>query len=127
MPDSRFDDIRPFNAREFPAAMQRITADERFPLIASWLFPGRSSDDLRALMLSLRSADEFQRAVMRDVVQSILDKSSTGFSWSGLEGLSRDERYLFVSNHRDIMMLRYSSISLGMRALRRRKSPLAPI
>lgn len=104
MPDSRFDDIRPFNAREFPAAMQRITADERFPLIASWLFPGRSSEDLRALMLSLRSADEFQRAVMRDVVQSILDKSSTGFSWSGLEGLSRDERYLFVSNHRDIMM-----------------------
>ncbi len=104
MPDSRFDDIRPFNAREFPAAMQRITADERFPLIASWLFPGRSSEELRALMLSLRSADEFQRVVMRDVVQSILDKSSTGFSWSGLEGLSRDERYLFVSNHRDIMM-----------------------
>lgn len=104
MPDSRFDDIRPFNEAEFPGAMQRIVSDPLFPSIAAWLFPGRDPEDLRALMLSLRSADEFQRAVMRDVVQSILDKSSTGFSWSGLEGLSRDERYLFVSNHRDIMM-----------------------
>lgn len=104
MPDSRFDDIRPYNALEFPAAMQRITADERFPLMASWLFPGRDLEEFRALMLSLRSADEFQHKVMRDVVQSILDKSSTGFSWSGLEGLSREERYLFVSNHRDIML-----------------------
>ena len=104
MPDSRFDDIRPFDASEFPEAMRRITSDARFPLIASWLFPGRPVEELRALMLSLRSADEFQRAVMRDVVQAILDKSSSGFTWSGLEQLSREERYLFVSNHRDIMM-----------------------
>ncbi|MBQ7268535.1 MAG: acyltransferase [Bacteroidales bacterium] len=104
MSDSRFDDIRPFNGAEFPEAMRRITSHELFPAIAAWLFPGRNLEELRSLMCSLRDADEFQARVMRDVVQSILDKTSTGLSWSGLEGLSRQERYLFVSNHRDIML-----------------------
>lgn len=104
MPDSRFDDIRPFNEAEFPGAMQRIVSDPLFPSIAAWLFPGRDPEVLRALMLSSRCANEFQARVMRDVVQAILDKSCTGFNWSGLSDLSRSERYLFVSNHRDIMM-----------------------
>ena len=36
-----FDDIRPYNDAEIPAAMQRIAKSDAFPLLASWIFPDR--------------------------------------------------------------------------------------
>ena len=32
---NKFDDIRPYNAEEFPAAMKRIATSTSFPLLAS--------------------------------------------------------------------------------------------
>ena len=42
--------------------------------------------------------------VMVPVNERIIERSISHFSYSGLEQLSRDKSYLFVSNHRDIML-----------------------
>ena len=41
---------------------------------------------------------------MWNVNEQIIARSTTEFSGSGLEKLSRDKRYLYVSNHRDIVL-----------------------
>lgn len=104
MQRSEFDDIRPFNAAEYPAAMDRIAANPLFPLLSTYVFPGRDVEEVRSMVEEIRDVEAFQRLVMHEVVQAVIDRSCTSFSWSGLDGLSRDVRYLFVSNHRDIMM-----------------------
>ena len=36
---TQFDDIRPYNAEEIPAAMERIANSSSFPLLASYVYP----------------------------------------------------------------------------------------
>ncbi|NJK84600.1 MAG: hypothetical protein HC906_00035 [Bacteroidales bacterium] len=41
---------------------------------------------------------------MHPLIKSIADRTSQGISFSGFEGLERGKPYLFVSNHRDIVL-----------------------
>ena len=99
-----FDDIRPYNDSEIPAAMQRIVADKFFPLVCEFLFPDQPVQGLAALLGSCRSTQEFQEKVMYKVIYSIASKTTGGLSVSGMERLDPEKDYLFVSNHRDIML-----------------------
>ena len=99
-----FDDIRPYYDSEIPAAMQRIVSDKYFPLVCDFLFPDRPVQEIAALLGSCRTVEEFQRRVMYKVIYAIADKTTGGLSVSGMERLDPNVDYLFVSNHRDIMM-----------------------
>ena len=104
MDTSRFDNIRPYTDAEIPATMERIARSEMFPLIASYVFPDEDTESVRRRVLSIKSIADFQRMVMVPVNERIIERSISHFSYSGLEQLSRDKSYLFVSNHRDIML-----------------------
>lgn len=100
----KFDDIRPYYEEEIPAAMQRIAANEAFPLLASFVYPTEKLEYVRNLIRSFKTVREFQHDTMRRVNEQIIARSISEFSVSGLERLSPDKHYLFVSNHRDIML-----------------------
>lgn len=102
--EPKFDDIRPYYEEEIPAAMQRIADSDVFPLLASFVYPPESLEDVRKRICSFQTIREFQHDTMRCVNEQIIARSITDFSVSGLENLSPDEHYLFVSNHRDIML-----------------------
>lgn len=84
--------------------MQRIAADKYFPLVCDFLFPGVAHEKIAATLGACRSAEEFQRRVMYDAIWSIAHKTTDSLTVSGLEKLDPGKAYLFVSNHRDIMM-----------------------
>ena len=99
-----FDDIRPYVDSEIPAAMQRIVSDKYFPLVCDFLFPDTPVQEIAVLLGSCRTVEEFQMRVMYKVIYAIAHKTTTGLSVSGMERLDPGKDYLFVSNHRDIMM-----------------------
>ena len=99
-----FEDIRPYNDAELPAAMKRLTANTAFPMIAAWLFPEIRTEEVRNSLLSVRTVEEFQRTFMIPCVASIIDKTTDGVTFSGLEKLDKNKKYLLVSNHRDIVL-----------------------
>ena len=99
-----FDDIRPYVDAEIPAAMQRIVSDKYFPLVCDFLFPDTPVQEVAALVGSCRTVEEFQLRVMYKVIYAIAHKTTDGLSVSGMERLDPAKDYLFVSNHRDIMM-----------------------
>lgn len=101
---NRFDDIRPYYNDEIPAAMQRITEATSFPLLASYVFPDRNIDDVRREMLQYKTIRDFQLGIMYWANKQILKTSATDFTYSGLEYISHNKNYLYVSNHRDIML-----------------------
>ena len=102
--DSRFDDIRPYYEEEIPDAMHRIADSDVFPLLASFVYPSDTIENVRNRIRSFKTVREFQHDTMRRVNEQIIARSITDFSVSGLERLSPDKHYLFISNHRDIML-----------------------
>lgn len=104
MKDTKFDDIRPYCEEEIPAAMHRIADSGIFPMVASFVFPGRDVEELRAMVRSFTTADEFQKIVMYKAHEEIIRNSTQGITVTGLERLDKDKPYLFVSNHRDIVL-----------------------
>lgn len=101
---NRFDDIRPYYNKEIPAAMQRIAESTSFPLLSSYVFPDRNIDDVRKEMIQYKNISDFQLGIMYWANKQIIKKSATEFTFNGIEYISKDKNYLFVSNHRDIML-----------------------
>ncbi|GAB6959732.1 1-acyl-sn-glycerol-3-phosphate acyltransferase [Prevotella aurantiaca JCM 15754] len=101
---TQFDDIRPYNAEEIPAAMERIANSSSFPLLASYVYPDEPLEEVRERIANYKTVREFQTETMRMVNQRVIEHSISEFSCSGLNKLDPEAHYLFVSNHRDIML-----------------------
>ena len=99
-----FDDIRPYNADEIPAAMQRMAESEVVPAIVDYLMPNMSVEAFRDRIRNIRTTEEFQLNLLRGLFEILVQKTTTQFDWSGLENISKKQPYLFVSNHRDIAL-----------------------
>lgn len=104
MNTTKFEDIRPYYDEEIPAAMKRIAESEMFPLIASYVFPEEGLEDVRNHISHIQTIDQFQHEVMSIVNEQVIRRSMTSFTYNGIDRLDSGKRYLFVSNHRDIML-----------------------
>ncbi|MGN0281663.1 MAG: 1-acyl-sn-glycerol-3-phosphate acyltransferase [Prevotella sp.] len=101
---NKYDDIRPYYDEEIPAAMRRIAESEFFPLLSSYVYPNVALEEVRAKLCSFTNIRDFQLEVMRCVNEQVIRRSITEFTSCGIERLDPSRRYLFVSNHRDIML-----------------------
>ncbi len=117
MDTSIFDDIRPYYESEIPAAMQRIADSPYFPILAAYVYPDEPLETVRRRIASYRTVRDFQTETMSMVNKRVIENTITRFSCSGLDKLSPDKHYLYVSNHRDIMLdsslLQYFFVSNG--------------
>ena len=111
MENSMFEDIRPYYEEEIPAAMGRIASSREFPLLASYVFPERPVEEVAREVMGCKTAREFQLGLMYPALRQIQRTSITSFTVSGIgasseesRSLSPERNYLFVSNHRDIML-----------------------
>jgi len=103
-PTTEFDDIRPYTDSEIPAAMKRIADSEYFNMLASYVYPDRSVAEVRQMLLGFQTIRDFQLEVMRNVNDQVIRRTTTELTYQGVEQLRPDCRYLFISNHRDIML-----------------------
>ena len=84
--------------------MNRIADSELFPLIASYVFPNENIESVRRHIRGIDTIDQFQHEVMSIVNEQVIKRSMASFSYNGIDRLDKTKRYLFVSNHRDIML-----------------------
>ncbi len=113
-----FDDIRPYYPEEIPAAMQKIADSEIIPSIVNYIMPGTDVELFRDRLRKVKTTYEFQKGIILEIIDIILEKTTTQFKWSGIENISNDKPYIFISNHRDIvldaMLLQYLFIKEGI-------------
>jgi len=53
---------------------------------------------------AVKTAEDFQKRVIRPFLKAVEQSSISNFTFSGTEHLSPEKSYLFVSNHRDIVL-----------------------
>ncbi|MBO4268411.1 MAG: acyltransferase [Bacteroidaceae bacterium] len=102
--ETRFDDIRPYRDEEIPAAMQRIVSDPYFPKVAQFVYPDLTVAEVKEILLGCRNIREFQTTVMKQVNEQVIARTTDGLTYGGVEWLDPSKRYLFISNHRDIVL-----------------------
>jgi hypothetical protein len=99
-----FEDIRPYNDDEINPALHRLVGVPEFSKVLEYIFPERKKEDIITELKGIFSAIDFQRQFMHPLVNSIVRKTSKGLTYSGFDLLVPGTPYLFVSNHRDIVL-----------------------
>lgn len=99
-----FDDLRPLYDSEAPEMMQRLSKDPLYFQLVSYLWPGITKEEATTKANNTKSVYDFQTGYMSHAIWHMVNTSSTGLSWSGIENLDRDGAYLFIANHRDILL-----------------------
>jgi hypothetical protein len=110
-----FDAIRPYADAEVPAVLARLLADDaflnilthfRFPRLASslgWLLKPLIAYRLRSEFRDVHSVADLQDHV-ESYVDRTIERATDGVTYSGIEHLQKGTAYLFLANHRDIVM-----------------------
>jgi len=100
----QFEIIRPYYDHEVKPAIERLMNHPGFKPVLNYLFEGADPDELTRKFKSIESIDHFQENFSFHTVKTIVSKTSGGLSHSGGEGLDPAKPYLFVANHRDIVL-----------------------
>jgi 1-acyl-sn-glycerol-3-phosphate acyltransferase len=99
-----FEDLRPFYDREAPEVMQRISKDPLYLQLMTYLWPNISKEESLSKAHNTKTIYDFQTGYMSHAIWSIVKMSSGGLSWSGIENLDKNGSYLYIANHRDILL-----------------------
>ena len=118
MDDKRFDDIRPYNDEEIPAALERIVKDPIFVPAMKFAFPDAKIERVAEVMRTCKTTDDMQERIMYHVIKRVIDSSIRNFTYTGFEHISKEKGHLYISNHRDItldsFLLQYTLFTNGM-------------
>lgn len=102
--ETDFEDIRPYNDEEINPALKRIVAVPEFEKILDFLFPEKDKGRIIQNLTQISTALDFQKHFMHPLVNSIVNKTSKGLTTSGFDKLPKGVPYLFIANHRDIVL-----------------------
>ena len=101
---SKFDSIRPFYDSEANAAISKIIDDPMLEAMMNFTFPNDNPSHWKDLMRHTHSLRDFQVNFIYPGLMKVLEKSSDGLTTGGFEVLEPNSAYLFISNHRDIIL-----------------------
>jgi len=98
------DDIRPYYDSEVNDALLKFMEHPMVLAMLQFTFPNKNMEEIMAIAESCHSIRDFQSKIIYNSIRMVLEKSSEGFSTDGFEKLEKGESYLFISNHRDIIL-----------------------
>jgi len=104
MPQSFSTDILPLKNEETQTAIEYLLKTKEFNATLGYLFPDMNRKQVTTMLSKIRSLDEFQSKVTVEAFKFIIKRSMDKFNVTGLENINKDRKYLFIANHRDIVL-----------------------
>ncbi|MES1165313.1 MAG: 1-acyl-sn-glycerol-3-phosphate acyltransferase [Verrucomicrobiota bacterium] len=101
--EREFLEIAPYEGEAFHAGLRRLLDHPALPEFVKRCFPDLEFGAFGERVRTLRDVDDFQAQFISKAVQALAGRSSSGWSLGGLDRTLPSKRYLFVSNHRDIL------------------------
>ncbi|MBQ0048823.1 MAG: 1-acyl-sn-glycerol-3-phosphate acyltransferase [Bacteroidales bacterium] len=106
--NTEFDEIRPYEKGEMKQALNQLLSDRHFQVILKgmvpWLPKAMRNGLLRLAFVGIKTPLGFQLRFMKPVVKRLIRKACSGIDFDHQALSGGDERYTFVSNHRDIVL-----------------------
>lgn len=101
---SDFEEIRPYYDHEVKGVLESLLNDPVFLKVVAYVFPKWTTEEINVLLHNVETVKDFQKKLMYPAIHAIADKTIKRLSNSGFDQLSKSESYLFISNHRDIIL-----------------------
>jgi 1-acyl-sn-glycerol-3-phosphate acyltransferase len=101
---SKFDAIRPFYDAEINDGIRSSVNHPMMKALMNFTFPDVQDEVWKEQLKRTYSIRDFQCNFIYQSLQKVLEKTSDGLSTSGFEKLEKNTSYLFISNHRDIIL-----------------------
>ncbi len=101
---SKFDDIRPYTDEEAKQVFMEISKHPAIFSMMKVMNPYLTKEEVTQYVESLNSIDDFQRKFSYPGLRMVIEKTSEGLTYDGIDELDVNESYLFISSHRDIML-----------------------
>jgi 1-acyl-sn-glycerol-3-phosphate acyltransferase len=101
---SKFDSIRPFYDSEVNEGICSVIQHPMMKALMNFTFPETEESVWMDQLRKTHSIRDFQVNFIYQSVQKVLERSSEGLTTSGYEKLEKHTPYLFISNHRDIIL-----------------------
>ncbi len=103
-----FDDIRPYNNDEVHKVLEELLQDplmnRQLSILVPWLPRFIRNTLIRLSFVGIHSTMDFQVRFMKPIVRYVLHKCSSGCTLNHRKITAGEERYTFISNHRDIVL-----------------------
>lgn len=104
--DPYFEEIRPYLDGEVQEELWELLTSEEVQGIVQHFFGELGEEQLRKMVRHAESVADFKKTFMAPVAHKIREASTESLTISGCSHLDRsgEEKYLFISNHRDIIL-----------------------
>lgn len=101
---SQFDAIRSYYDDEVNESLRTIADDPMMHALMQFTFPESKECFWLEDFKNVNTVHDFQHQFISKTIRQILKESSEGFTTSGFDKLDRNTSYLYISNHRDIVL-----------------------
>ncbi|WP_445714697.1 1-acyl-sn-glycerol-3-phosphate acyltransferase [Flavobacterium sp.] len=101
---TKFDSIRPYYDSEVNEALKSLLHHPMMKAMMDFTFPELEDEVWKEQLSRTHSIRDFQVNFVYQSIQRVLERSSEGLTTSGFEKLEPNTSYLFISNHRDIIL-----------------------
>ena len=101
---NKFDAIRSFYDSEINEGIKKVIDNPMMKALMNFCFPAVEDEIWKEQLRKTHSIRDFQCNFIYHGVQQVLEKSSDGLTTSGFEKLEKNTSYLYISNHRDIVL-----------------------
>jgi len=99
-----FEDIAPYDDSSFKEKIKSLVQEPGFENAVKYVLPDVDYKALVSQLLSLDNQAQFQSQVMGSVLEKLERATTSGIKLYGMENISNEERYTFITNHRDIVL-----------------------
>ncbi len=99
-----FESIRPYEDHEIQMVFNRLKEEQSFLNLLGFLYPHIPPTAIMDKVMKITSIRQFQEEIISAYVRGVIESTTKGVTVEGLNKLDPAESYLFISNHRDIVL-----------------------
>lgn len=99
-----FDEIRPYHDDEVPGVLMNLTQEPQLLNMLEKVYPEVSLEQIIALLQGISTIEGFQEQVISTFMKKVEIMTTKGIEKRGIDNIDSSKPYLFISNHRDIVL-----------------------
>ena len=101
---NNYDDLRPYEGEEIPAAIERLLKKDTTFRMMQFVYPDLEKEEITEMLRSVRTTEDFQIEVSAPAFKVVAQTTTNGLTFSNMDSIKKGVPYLFLSNHRDIIL-----------------------
>ena len=99
-----FEEIRCYNNEEVHGVLERLCDEKQFMKVLSTIFPLLPKEVIKQRLMTIKTHYAFQKEMVLPFLQYLEATKTKGIFLNGLDKINVSKSYLYISNHRDIIL-----------------------